>query len=148
MYYVVTEPERVEARATRSLETLHTLELLLTFPQKSRVEELTNGQYGKHRFSVKNTRWDVQRNDSVAYPFKGEITVTYTRWASISHSTKAEAEADDNLFRANYGNISWHADATVAQQATMYMPLEETRTISLIYDKAAREWIRQEQETE
>src|SRR5262245_47345175 len=71
--------------------------------------------------------------------FRANIAIMYTRWATISHATKEEAEADNKFYLANYDSrrpqIAWYdspADAaSFEKQARAMSAFAGTGTVTL-----------------
>lgn len=138
----VEDPALVERKATEQLKDLHAHIEKALFPQQPIVVELSDKRYGRHKFKVVDSNWNVEPSrESHAYPFRGTIKVKYVRWATVSHPTKEQAEADEQYFIANYDSDSWYPDAKLARDAMLIFPRYRTKVAAFVFDKAADKWI-------
>lgn len=149
-YYAATEPGRVEDRAARQLKLLFDEFRQAEFPSEPAVKALENGYYGKHKFTVHDASWTIAPNVvSSAYPFRGVIEIEYTRYATISHATKAEAESDEEFFVANYGTMTFPPDRELAKNdVRSELRPRVTCTIIFWYDIATDKWVEQSRRTQ
>lgn len=145
-YFILTAPRRLEANAADVLR----LEMLLRsydFRETETVEALDNGTFGKHRFSQVRPTWQMRPNPgSQNFPFIGTVEISYDRWATVNHSTKAKAENDTTFFHANYQKLSFYDDAADAQRAARFMTPKEKWVGTYLYDRSKGMWIKQSEE--
>lgn len=155
IYYVATTPQRVEARATREIKSLLELYLLLDFRPGTRVVVLDgdppNAQksFGRQNLNIHSSRWDIEPNyGSAAFPYKGIIEITYTRWASAIHSTREDAQ-DAEMFLANFDDMRFLFSRDEAQRSASaaWMPARRTWRTTYLYDRGKGTWVEQLSET-
>ena len=80
-------------------------------------------------------KWEYERTESKAFPFRATVTAETGYFATVSHASKDEAQRDDQFYRFN--GTGYFPTAAGYQEA---VPIKSVETIKLIYDKSSEIW--------
>lgn len=149
VYDLATKPQRVEATATRLLQARHDSIRKFELPQGPELSELVGGNFGKHRFKVLESNWDIQRNhESTAYPYSGVIFFKFIRLATIAHPSREAAEGDAKFYVANYSSIQWMPNEKLAEVSMHMDPPFRTLKVDLLFDQSGSKWVERSRKIE
>jgi hypothetical protein len=143
IYYWATSDHRTEQQAVDALRCRAAGRSSESgFP---RTVSLERGLWAREKEVVDEVRWQFERTESSAFPFRATQTTIRRRFATVYHSSLAEAERDDRFYQ--YNGKSFRSQGDLYDQSISILFRREQEVEKLLYEKAKGGWISQGVET-
>lgn len=144
IYWLATEPERIERAAYSSLDVFIVLLSIGQGPFNSDEsadsylgrdpEEMIGGGFARRYYGVVKQTKDIKPHDSRAFPYKATLEFTTRAFSTVVHESSSEAKKDTIFYRSGLGFSNSSEDYRDGDTVEVIIKM------SLLYDKAGGNW--------